>query len=39
MKLILTLIYNINLEDCGINYINKVIKIYSKVSKDIYQQI
>lgn len=35
MRLVLTPIYNINLENWDIDCINKVIKTYNKVSKDI----
>lgn len=39
MKLVLGLIYNINIKDSDMDYINKVTKTYVKVSKSIYHQI
>lgn len=35
MKFVLTLIYNINLEDKDLNYINNIIITYGKISKNI----
>lgn len=39
MKLVSTLIYDIDLEDLDIDCINKVVIINSKISKDIHLQI
>ena len=36
IKLILALIYNINLENEDINCINKVVHTFNKVSRDFY---
>lgn len=36
MKFILTLIYNIDLENWDIDRINKVVKTFGRVSKGIY---
>lgn len=35
MKFVLPSIYNINLKDWDMNYINNIIKTYNKISKNI----
>ncbi len=39
MKLISNPIYNLNLEDWDMNYIDKVAKTFDKISKGIYLQL